>query len=92
MPCECNEYVGELLRGVRQHLATFIKVWRAGGRAGGQTLGERRRWPAKTRRLCVLLVVVVMMACVACGVLCGDRGGSAGVKRGARCVWHQTCR
>lgn len=26
VPCECNEYVGELLRGVRQHLATFIKV------------------------------------------------------------------
>ncbi|PSC74827.1 Nucleolar 56 [Micractinium conductrix] len=25
VPCECNEYVGELLRGVRQHLATFIK-------------------------------------------------------------------
>ncbi|EFN56071.1 hypothetical protein CHLNCDRAFT_145563 [Chlorella variabilis] len=25
VPCECNEYVGELLRGVRQHIATFIK-------------------------------------------------------------------
>lgn len=22
VPCECNEYVGELLRGVRQHLGT----------------------------------------------------------------------
>lgn len=25
VPCECNEQVGELLRGLRQHLATFIK-------------------------------------------------------------------
>ena len=22
VPCECNEYIGELLRGVRQHLST----------------------------------------------------------------------
>ena len=22
VPCECNEYVGEMLRGVRQHIST----------------------------------------------------------------------
>ena len=22
VPCECNEYVGEMLRGVRQHIGT----------------------------------------------------------------------
>lgn len=25
IPCECNEFVGELLRGVRAHFATFVK-------------------------------------------------------------------
>ncbi|KAI7841800.1 hypothetical protein COHA_004524 [Chlorella ohadii] len=25
VPCECNEQVGEMLRGVRQHFATFVK-------------------------------------------------------------------
>lgn len=42
VPCECNEYVGELLRGVRQHLATFIKVGlRAAGKGKGVGLGAR---------------------------------------------------
>ena len=25
VPCVCNEYVGELLRGIRQHSTTFLK-------------------------------------------------------------------
>ena len=65
MPCECNEYVGELLRGVRQHLGTFIKGLEDRDMARAQVRGCFQLVLCCCFQLavCALLFVVALAVC-----------------------------